>query len=47
MNITRRDHPVREYIGSIAAELAQMARADGAEALGDLLEAAARQSVRA
>ena len=33
--------PVREYIGDMALELAQMARWDGDEALGRLLESAA------
>jgi hypothetical protein len=33
--------PVREYISALALELAQMARGDGDEALGRLLESAA------
>ena len=33
--------PVREYVGAMAAELAQMARWDGDEALAQLLETAA------
>ena len=43
----RWDYPVREYIAFMAAEMAEMARADGAEALGDLLDAAVRQAARA
>lgn len=42
----RWEYPVREYIGSMAGELARMARADGAESLGDLLDAAAEQAWR-
>ena len=34
------DFPVREYICAMAAELAQMARWDGDEGLGRLLDAA-------
>jgi len=33
--------PVREYIGSMALELAQMARSEGDEVLGRLLDCAA------
>ncbi len=36
-----REFPVREYIGAMALELAQMARWDGDEALGRLLDSAA------
>ncbi|MBU2380346.1 MAG: hypothetical protein KJ824_14385 [Alphaproteobacteria bacterium] len=35
------EFPVREYIGAMALELAQMARWDGDEALGRLLDSAA------
>ncbi|WGM31377.1 hypothetical protein [Brevundimonas sp. NIBR11] len=35
------EFPVREYIGAMALELAQMARWDGDEALGRILESAA------
>jgi len=35
------DFPVREYIGAMAHELAQMARWDGDEPLGCLLDAVA------
>lgn len=35
------EFPVREYIGAMALELAQMARFDGDEALARLLDAAA------
>lgn len=35
------EFPVREYIGAMAMELAQMARWDGDEALGRLLDSAA------
>ena len=35
------EFPVREYIGAMALELAQMARWDGDEALARLLESAA------
>ena len=35
------DFPVREYIGAMALELAQMARWDGDEALARLLDASA------
>lgn len=35
------DYPVREYIGAMASELAQMARWDGDEALGRALDAVA------
>ncbi|MFN7388206.1 hypothetical protein [Brevundimonas sp.] len=34
------EYPVREYIGAMAVELAQMARWDGDEDLGRLLDAA-------
>jgi len=37
----RPDHPVREYIGAMALELAQMARRDGDETLGRLLDSVA------
>ena len=36
-----REFPVREYIGAMATELAQMARWDGDEALGRLLDSCA------
>lgn len=36
------DYPVREYIGAMALELAQMARWDGDETLGCALDVAAR-----
>ncbi len=35
------EFPVREYIGAMALELAQMARWDGDEALGRILDSAA------
>jgi len=35
------DYPVRDYIGAMAVELAQMARFDGDEGLAQALEAAA------
>ena len=38
---TPREYPVREYIGSIAQELAEMARWDGDEVLAELLETVA------
>ncbi len=38
------EYPAREYIGSMAAELAQMARWDGDEDLGKLLDAAAARA---
>ena len=38
------DFPVREYIGSMALELAEMARRDGDEALAVLLEAAGQRA---
>jgi hypothetical protein len=41
---TAREFPVREYIGAMALELAQMARFDGDEALGRLLDAASTMS---
>lgn len=37
----KREFPVREYIGAMAVELAQMARWDGDEALGRILDGAA------
>lgn len=40
----RREFPVREYIGAMAVELAQMARWDGDEDLGLLLDAAAARA---
>ena len=48
---TRRDRgaaefPVREYGGAMAAELAQMARWDGDERLGCLLDAAVEAATR-
>ncbi len=36
-----REFPVREYISAMAVELAQMARWDGDEALGRILDSAA------
>ena len=36
-----KEFPVREYIGAMSLELAQMARWDGDEALARLLESAA------
>lgn len=36
------DYPVRDYVGSMSAELARMARWDGDEALARVLEAAVR-----
>ena len=36
-----REYPVREYIGSMAQELAEMARWDGDEVLAGLLETVA------
>ena len=38
---TTREYPVREYIGSMAQELAEMARWDGDEVLAELLETVA------
>ncbi|KPF73991.1 hypothetical protein IP78_14310 [Brevundimonas sp. AAP58] len=43
----RREFPVREYIGAMAVELAQMARWDGDEDLGLLLDAAAARAAEA
>lgn len=43
----QRDFPVREYIGAMAVELAQMARWDGDEELGLLLDAAAARAAEA
>jgi hypothetical protein len=40
----RREFPVREYIGAMATELAQMARWDGDEVLGQLLDSAAARA---
>ena len=40
----RREFPVREYIGAMAVELAQMARWDGDEILGRLLDAVAARA---
>lgn len=40
------EFPVREYVGAMAAELAQMARWDGDERLGDLLDKAAKMAAR-
>lgn len=40
------EFPVREYVGAMAAELAQMARWDGDEQLGSLLDAAAEMAGR-
>lgn len=36
-----RDHPVREYVAAMARELAFMARCEGDQALGRLLDDAA------
>ncbi|HEV2082829.1 MAG TPA: hypothetical protein VGR32_10300 [Brevundimonas sp.] len=36
-----KDYPVREYVAAMARELALMARWDGDEALGKLLDGAA------
>ena len=36
------EYPVRDYVGSMSAELARMARWDGDEALARVLEAAVR-----
>lgn len=41
-----RDYPVREYVGAMAVELAQMARWDGDEQLALLLDAAAEAASR-
>jgi len=41
---TAEDYPVREYIGGMCMELAQMARWDGDERLAVLLETAAARS---
>ena len=38
------EYPVREYIGAMAQELAQMARWDGDDALGALLDAVAHRA---
>ncbi|RZJ86503.1 MAG: hypothetical protein EON88_24540 [Brevundimonas sp.] len=38
------EYPVREYVGAMAAELAQMARFNGDEPLARLLDAAAALS---
>ena len=38
------EYPAREYIGAMALELAQMARWDGDEDLGRLLDAAAARA---
>ena len=43
---TSDDFPIREYMGAMAAELAQMARWDGDEELGRLLDAAAERAGR-
>lgn len=43
----RREFPVREYIGAMAVELAQMARWDGDEELGRLLDTAAARAAEA
>ena len=43
----QRDFPVREYIGAMSVELAQMARWDGDEELGLLLDAAAARAAEA
>ena len=40
----QREYPVREYIGAMAAELAQMARWDGDDTLGQLLDAVAARA---
>ena len=39
------EFPVRDYIGAMALELAQMARWDGDETLAVLLEAAAARAL--
>ena len=41
------EFPVREYVGAMAAELAQMARWDGDEKLGCLLDAVVEAAGRA
>jgi hypothetical protein len=46
-NRSAAEFPVREYVGAMAAELAQMARWDGDEHLGRLLDAAAEAAGRA
>ena len=40
------EFPVREYVGAMAAELARMARWDGDEKLGCLLDAVAEAAGR-
>lgn len=40
------EFPVREYVGAMAAELAQMARWDGDEKLACLLDSAAQAASR-
>ena len=40
------DYPVREYIGSMAKQLAMMARSDGDEGLAALLDAAVERAAR-
>ena len=42
-----KDHPVREYVAAMARELATLARFDGDEALGRLLDDAAEAADRA
>lgn len=41
------EYPVREYIGAMAQELAQMARWDGDDVLGALLDAVADRASEA
>ena len=41
------EFPIREYVGAMAAELAQMARWDGDEKLGCLLDAVVEAAGRA
>lgn len=40
------EHPVREYIGTMAGQLARMAREDGDGELAMLLEISARMAAR-
>jgi hypothetical protein len=42
--VSGKEYPVREYIGAMCLELAQMARWDGDERLAILLETAAARS---
>ena len=41
-----KDYPVREYVAALARELATLARFDGDEALGKLLDGAAEAAER-